>query len=291
MHLKTKGERIFHGVIVVIMIFFCISILIPFLNILATSFSGLGPISAGEVTIYPKDVTIDAYKFLLNNDQFFRSFFISVSLTLIGTICSLIVTTLCAYPLSKPKLKYRRKIQYYFVFTMMFGGGLIPTFMLIKALGLYDTYWVLFVPSIMSVYNMILIKNFMEGLPESLEESAKIDGATNFQIFRKIVLPLSVPVLATIGLFFAVGYWNSYFPGIMYINSSDLKPLQTFLYEMQSLVNSISTMSPEDQAKYAGLTSSSIQSAAIVATTVPILIVYPFLQKYFVKGLVVGSEK
>lgn len=291
MHLKTKGERIFHGVIIVIMIFFCISILIPFLNILATSFSGLGPISAGEVTIYPKDVTMDAYKFLLNNDQFFRSFFISVSLTLIGTICSLIVTTLCAYPLSKPKLKYRRKIQYYFVFTMMFGGGLIPTFMLIKALGLYDTYWVLFVPSIMSVYNMILIKNFMEGLPESLEESAKIDGATNFQIFRKIVLPLSVPVLATIGLFFAVGYWNSYFPGIMYINSSDLKPLQTFLYEMQSLVNSISTMSPEDQAKYAGLTSSSIQSAAIVATTVPILIVYPFLQKYFVKGLVVGSEK
>lgn len=291
MHLRTRGERIFHGIIVVIMILFCISILVPFLNILATSFSGLGPISAGEVTIFPKDFTTDAYKFLLNDSQFFKSFFISVSITVIGTLCSLTVTTLCAYPLSKPKLKYRRKIQYYFVFTMMFGGGLIPSFMLIKALGLYDTYWVLFVPSIMSVYNMILIKNFMEGLPESLEESAKIDGATNFQIFRKIVLPLSVPVLATIGLFFAVGYWNSYFPGIMYINSPDLKPLQTFLYEMQSLVNSISTMAPEEQAKYAGLTSSSIQSAAIVATTVPILVVYPFLQKYFVKGLVVGSEK
>lgn len=291
MHHRTKGEKIFHGIIVVIMILFCVSILIPFLNILATSFSSLGPISAGEVTIYPKEFSTDAYKYLLSDNQFFKSFLISVSITVIGTISSLIVTTMCAYPLSKPKLKYRRKIQYYFVFTMMFGGGLVPTFMLIKALGLYNTYWVLFVPSIMSVYNMILIKNFMEGLPESLEESAKIDGASNMQIFVKIVLPLSVPVLATIGLFFAVGYWNSYFPGIMYINSPDLKPLQTFLYEMQSLVNSISSMSPEDQAKYAGLTSSSIQSAAIVATTVPILVVYPFLQKYFVKGLVVGSEK
>ncbi len=291
MHLKTRGEKIFQNTIVVIMIFFCISILIPFLNILATSFSGLGPISAGQITIFPKDITLEAYKFLLADNQFFTSFFISVSITVIGTFCSLVVTTLCAYPLSKPNLKYRRKIQYYFVFTMMFGGGLIPSFMLIKALGLYDTYWVLFVPSIMSVYNMILIKNFMEGLPDSLEESARIDGASNLQIFRKIILPLSVPVLATIGLFFAVGYWNSYFPGIMYINSQELKPLQTFLYEMQTLVNSISTMSPEEQAKYAGLTSASIQSATIVATTLPILIVYPFLQKYFVKGLVVGSDK
>lgn len=291
MHLRTRGERIFQGVIVVIMILFCISVLVPFLNILATSLSGLGPVAAGEVTIYPKDLSLDAYKYLLSDNQFFRSFFISVSITVIGTICSLTVTTLCAYPLSKKNLKNRRKIQYYFVFTMMFGGGLVPTFMLIKALGLYNTYWVLFVPSIMSVYNMILIKNFMEGLPESLEESARIDGATNLQIFIKIILPLSIPVLATIGLFFAVGYWNSYFPGIMYINSPDLKPLQTFLYEMQSLVNSISTMPPEEQAKYAGLTSSSIQSAAIVATTIPILVVYPFLQKYFVKGLVVGSEK
>ncbi len=291
MHHRTKGESLFHFIIVIIMLLFCASVLVPFFNILALSMSSLGPVSAGEVTVLPKEITFDSYMFIFRDSQFMNAFFISVALTVVGTISSLVVTTLCAYPLSKGNLKHRRRILYFFVFTMMFSGGLVPSFILIKTLGLYDTFWVLFVPSMMSVYNMILIKNYMEGIPDSLEESAKIDGASNMVIFVKIILPLCVPVMATIGLFFAVGYWNSYFPGIMYINNADLKPLQTILYEMQTLVNSISTMTPEEQAQFSQITSTSIQSAAIVATTVPILVVYPFLQKYFVKGLVVGSEK
>ncbi len=291
MHTKTKDEKILLIVITTILILLSISIIIPLMNILALSFSDKGEIVAGNVGIIPKGFTLASYKYVMWDETFVSSFKVSVFVTLVGTILSLVTVTLAAYPLSKPHLKYRKQMLLFFVFTMMFSGGLVPSYIIVKSLGLINTVWALILPSVMSTYNMLLVKNFMEGLPESLEESAKIDGATDLQIFIRIVLPLCKPVLATVGLFFAVGYWNSYFPGIMYINDPALKPLQTHLYELIQSTTAVWELSPEMQAKLVGISSQGIQSATIVAATVPILLVYPFLQKHFVKGIVVGSEK
>lgn len=291
MKTKTSGEKVFHILIMVVLVGICVSIIIPLMNIVALSFSDKGEIYAGHVSLIPKGFTIDSYKYIMWDSVFIHSFMVSVFITVVGTILSLITVTLAAYPLSKPHLRNRKPILLFFVFTMMFSGGLVPTYIIIKSLGLLDTIWVLILPSVMSVYNMLLVKNFMEGLPESLEESAKIDGASDIQIFIRIVIPLCKPVLATVGLFFAVGYWNSYFPGVMYITNPALKPLQTHLYEIIKAVSLTTDMDPAMLKRLSNISSDGIQSAIIVASTVPILIVYPFLQKHFVKGIVVGSEK
>lgn len=288
---RTKGEKVFLVVVMAILVLLSLSIIVPLLNILALSFSDKGEILAGNVSIIPKGLTLSSYEYVMMDNTFISSFKVSVFVTVVGTIISLATVTLAAYPLSKPKLRFRKPILLFFVFTMMFSGGLVPSYIVIKSLGLINTIWALILPSVMSVYNMLLVKNFMEGLPESLEESAKIDGASDIQLFIKIVLPLCKPVLATVGLFFAVGYWNAYFPGIMYINDVGLKPLQTHLYELIQASTNVWELSPAMQEKLAGISSEGIQAATIVATTVPILIVYPFLQKHFVKGIVVGSEK
>lgn len=291
MKLKSKNEKIFLGIVMTFLILLSLSIIVPLLNIVALSFSDKGEIAAGNVGIIPKGFTMSSYKYVMWDNTFISSFKVSVFVTVVGTALSLVTVTLAAYPLSKPNLKHRKPLLLFFVFTMMFSGGLVPSYIIIKSLGLINTVWALILPSVMSCYNMLLVKNFMEGLPESLEESAKIDGANDFQVFMRIVLPLCKPVLATVGLFFAVGYWNSYFPGIMYINDPALKPLQTHLYELIQSSTAVWEMSPAMQAKLAGVSTQGIQSATIVAATVPILIVYPFLQKHFVKGIVVGSEK
>lgn len=291
MKLKSKNEKVFLSVVIFLLVALSLSIIFPLMNILAISFSDKGEIVAGNVGLLPKGLTLSSYKYVMWDNTFISSFKVSVFVTVVGTLLSLATVTLAAYPLSKPHLRGRKSILLFFVFTMMFSGGLVPSYIIIKSLGLINTVWALILPSVMSVYNMLLVKNFMEGLPESLEESAKIDGANDFQIFLKIVLPLCKPVLATVGLFFAVGYWNSYFPGIMYINDPALKPLQTHLYELIQSSTLIFEMSPAMQEKLAGVSSNGIQAATIVAATVPILIVYPFLQKHFVKGIVVGSEK
>ncbi|MGL4589081.1 MAG: carbohydrate ABC transporter permease [Mycoplasmatales bacterium] len=288
---KTKGEHIFNVLNIAGIIFICLTIIVPFLNIIALSLSSEASITAGLVKLWPVDFTIKSYEFVFSNPQFKTSLFISVSMTIIGTFISLLLAAPAAYTLSKPELKGRKKILLFFVFTMLFSGGIVPSFLTMKFLGLYNTYWVLILPAAMSVYNMLLIKNYMENLPESLEESARIDGASDLKIFTKIILPLCKPVLATVGLFFAVGYWNSYFAGIMYISSPTLKPLQTYLYEVTRLANTISSLTPAQQEMYQGISSGSIQSATIIAATIPILIVYPFLQKHFVKGIVVGTNK
>lgn len=291
MKLKTKGEKIFIIVNLILLILLSISIILPMLNIVALAFSSGGEITAGNVGLFPKGFTLVSFEYLTQDNKFLNAFFVSTFVTVVGTILSLITVTLAAYPLSNPKLKYRKPILLFFVFTMMFSGGLIPSYMLIKSLGLMNSIWVLIFPSIMSVYNMLLVKNFMEGIPESLSESARIDGASDFQIFIQIFIPLCKPVLATVGLFFAVGYWNTYFSGIMYITDEKLKPLQTFLYELIQSSTKIMDMPPEMREQLAGISGDGIQSATIIAATVPILIIYPFLQKHFVKGIVVGSEK
>ncbi|MBB6729624.1 carbohydrate ABC transporter permease [Cohnella zeiphila] len=268
-----------------------LSTLLPFVNLLAKSLSSEEAVVAGRVNLLPIDLQFGTYRYVLQDDAFLGALRVSVLLTLLGTACSLLVTALTAYPLSKPRLVGRKWLLLLFIFTMLFSGGLIPTYLLMHNLHLVNTLPVLFLPSMINVFNMLVIKNYYEGLPDSLEESAKLDGAGHIRILFSIYLPLSLPVLATIALFFAVAFWNDYFNAMIYISDPGLKPLQLFLKEL--LVSSSdflrnATLNPDQALNTA---PQSIQAASILLATVPILIVYPFLQKYFVKGVLVGSVK
>lgn len=287
--IESKGTKIFNIINYIVLTILAIVVILPFMHLIAKSFSSNSAVISGKVGFFPVDFTTAAYEFVILNKQFFTAFGVSVFVTLIGTFGSLLITVLTAYPLSKPSLMGRTFILKMFVVTMLFGGTMISSFLLIKGLGLYNTVWALILPGLLAPYNMLLVKNFLEGIPEALEESASIDGANSMQILAKIVAPLILPALATVGLFYAVAYWNSYFNGIMYITDQSLKPLQTYLYEVLRIASLPSDQLPVELAEK--ISTGAVQSATVMASTIPILIVYPFLQKYFVKGLVVGSVK
>ncbi|WP_051615844.1 carbohydrate ABC transporter permease [Haploplasma modicum] len=287
--LQTKNDKVFSIITYVIMSIFGLSIILPFFNLLATSLSDPVAVSNGKITFFPVGFNISAYKYVFNNKQFWNGFKSTLFITVVGTFLSLIITTLTAYPLSIKKFKGRKVFLVIFIVTMLFNGGLIPNYILITGLGLRDSYLALILPGLISVYNMLLVKNFFETLPESLMESAKIDGAGELRIFKDILIPLSLPTLATVALFYAVGFWNSYFNGMLYISSPEKMPLQTYL---QTLLNMSQIPAHELPPHVAdSLTTDSIRAASIFTATVPILVLYPFLQRFFVKGLVLGSDK
>ncbi|KPV57973.1 sugar ABC transporter permease [Paenibacillus sp. A3] len=265
----------------------------PFLNLIAKSLSSEEAVVSGRVTLLPVDWQIGTYRYVMSHSLFLASFQVSVFVTVAGTLLALFMTTLAAYPLSKPRLRGRKWFILMYIFTMLFSGGLIPTYLLMQSLQLIDKLPVLFLPAMISVYNMLIIKNYFESLPDSLEESAKLDGAGNLTILWRITLPLSLPVLATIALFYAVAFWNDYFASLIYINTPENKPLQLYLKEL--FVSSSDTflqLGAQMNVDAAMNTSpQAIQAASILLATVPILLVYPFLQKYFVKGVLVGSVK
>jgi len=266
--------------------------LFPFLNLIAKSMSSEAAVISGRVNLLPVDLQFGTYSYVISDGLFQSAFINSVIITVVGTLLSLIMTSLSAYPLSKPRLRARKFFILMFVFTMLFSGGLIPTYLLIRELGLINKLPVLFLPGMISVFNMLVIKSYFESLPEALEESAKIDGASNFRTLVQVVLPLSLPVLATIALFYAVGFWNDFFTAMIYINSPDLKPLQLYLKELLASANNIFlNMEMIDVNKAMNISPQAIQAASIIVATIPILLVYPFLQKYFVKGVMLGSVK
>ncbi|WP_440446608.1 carbohydrate ABC transporter permease [Paenibacillus elgii] len=265
----------------------------PFLNLIAKSLSSEEAVVSGRVTLLPVDWQIGTYRYVMSQSLFLASFQVSVFVTVAGTLLALFMTTLAAYPLSKPRLRGRKWFILMYIFTMLFSGGLIPTYLLMQSLQLIDKLPVLFLPAMISVYNMLIIKNYFESLPDSLEESAKLDGAGNLTILWRITLPLSLPVLATIALFYAVAFWNDYFASLIYINTPENKPLQLYLKEL--FVSSSDTflqLGAQMNVDAAMNTSpQAIQAASILLATLPILLVYPFLQNYFVKGVLVGSVK
>lgn len=289
----STGMRVFNFFNYFFFILLGITTLFPFLNLLAKSFSSESALISGKVHIFPVGFQTGTYKFVLGNPQFLNAFKVSIFITLVGTLFGLIMTVLISYPLSKKRLRGRSGILLYFVFAMIFNGGLIPTYLVMQKLKLINNIWVLILPTLVNVYNMLIMKNYFESLPDSIEESAKVDGASNFRILLQIMLPLAKPVLATVALFIAVAHWNSYYNAMIYITRVDLKPLQLYLKELVS-----ATKNTLDQAGYEpdidGMFNSSpeaVQAASIISATVPILVVYPFLQKYFVKGVLVGSVK
>jgi putative aldouronate transport system permease protein len=286
---KTRSENIGYSINYTLLVLLAVSTLFPFLNVIATSFSSNRAVSAGLVSFYPIEFQLDAYKMVFKEGSIFQSMRNSIYITVVGTFINMIMTMFAAYPLSKPRLRGRKTLLFLIAFTMWFSGGLIPHYLLIKQLKLIDTFWALMIPGAISTYNMILLKTFFQSIPSSLEESAQIDGCNDIVILFKIILPLALPALATIALFYAVGHWNTFFNALIYINKSTMYPLQVKLRQIITL-NRVEDFNNvvEDQVH---IVQETIKAASIVISTVPIIIVYPFLQKYFVKGVMIGSIK
>jgi putative aldouronate transport system permease protein len=260
--------------------------LIPFLYVVLTSFASKQEILTRGFFLIPKVWTTNAYAYLMENRNFLGSFQNSVIITAAGTTISMVLTTLMAYGLSKTWLKGRAILNFMVLFTMLFSGGMIPLYLLVRGLHLLDSYWALFLTGAIAPFNLIVIRSSFQNFPMEIEESARIDGCSEFSMLWRIVIPLSMPVIATFTLFYTVEYWNSYFSAILYINQSDKLPIQVFLRQM--LIQPTENMG----ASVEGLEfSPAVRMAAVVFTAAPLLIVYPFLQKYFNKGMLLGSVK
>lgn len=286
---KTVSDVIMDVVVYIVLTALAVLMVIPFVYVIAASFATEADIISKPIFLIPPHPTLAAYRatFDMNGDgvQVVRSLIISVSVTLIGTLINLFFTTTMAYGLSRSNLIGKKAILNMVLFTMVFGGGMIPTFLVVKGLGMYDSYAALIIPGAISAYNMLIIRNFFIDLPAGLEEAASIDGCTDIGIFVKIALPLSLPALATFGLFYAVGHWNNYFGPLLYLNSQTKYPFQLVLRNMV-MVSSQDTPNLDNPPP-----SESLKMAVIVIGTVPILCVYPFLQKHFAAGVMVGAIK
>lgn len=265
--------------------------LYPFINIIAISFSSYQAFVDNPLRVLPKDFTIEAYKQIMQNKNLYISYGNTIYVTLVGTIGAILLYVITAYPLSKKELRGRKFIMYMVTFTMVFHCGTIPNYLLMRSLGLLDTLSALIFSSLFTGFNLILVKNFFESMPQSLIEAAKIDGATEMRLLWSIVAPLSKPILATVGLFTAVGYWNNFMSGVLYIQSQEKWPLMLFLREI-ILGAKMNEMSGNlDIVNQETVQSISLQYATLLLVVLPILCVYPFLQKYFVKGVMVGAVK
>ncbi|UKS24542.1 carbohydrate ABC transporter permease [Paenibacillus sp. HWE-109] len=264
--------------------------LFPFINIFAVSMSSTRAITAGEVFMWPIEFNLDTYSNLLRDGQMIVAMKNTIVITVVGTTLNMLFTIMAAYPLSKSRLKGRNIILMAILVTMLFSGGIIPNFLVVSSLGLVNTYWSLWLPALISAYNMFVMKSFLEGLPEELEESASIDGASELTILMKIILPLSKPVIAALTLFYAISWWNSYMNVLIYIRSTDKMSLMVKLYQMVQLVSPEMLLSGEGVTQTM-VTPEGIRAAAVILAIIPILCIYPFLQKHFIKGVLLGSVK
>ena len=287
---EPMGDRVFQSVVHIILAIVVLAMLYPFAYVVSVSISDPAEVIAGKVSVYPIGFDLGAFKTMINHPIFFTAYKNTIVYTALGTFFTLFFTAITAYPLSKDKFQMRSFLSKVYIITMFFSGGMIPTYLAYKSLHILDTIWVMVLPGALSAWNIILMRSFFRNIPESLSESAYIDGATDPQILAKVILPLSKPIMATIGLFTAVGIWNGYFNALLYLNDTEKYPLQMILRSI--LV--AATFNPAEKDAYSQLNHSATESlkmASIVITTLPIMCIYPFIQKYFVKGLMIGSIK
>ena len=288
--IKSKSTKFGDLIIVavcIILIFIC---LLPMVNVLARSLSDTKYLIRNEVLLWPKGINLEAYKTVLSNERYVHSLWYTALLTIGCTILSLFMTVICAYPLTYDKLKGRKFLNGFILFTMYFSAGMIPHYVMLSNLGMLETVWVLVIPSCLSVYNMIIMRSSFYSIPESLREAAEIDGAGPIRTLVQIYLPLSKPVLATLALFYAVGRWNGFSDALLYIKKTrELFPIQLYLY------NILQNASSGEAAAQEGFTmpglSETLKMASVMFATVPILLVYPWLQRYFVSGVTIGAVK
>lgn len=290
---KTISSRIANIIIYLLLALSALTCLLPLLNTIAISFSDKAAAMSGKVFLWPINPTLASYRAILEDQQFFRSFWNSIVRVVVGGAINVVLTILMAYPLSKsPKYFPQKNIYMWFVvFCMLFNGGLIPTYLLIYNLHIMDTIWALVLPGAVPVFNVIILMNFFKGIPDELDEAARIDGANPWTIMIRIFVPLAVPSIATITLFSIVGHWNAFFDGMIYINTRAKIPLQTYLQSLVVEIRDTTGMTPEEIKQMNELSSRTFNSAKVFVAMVPVLVVYPFLQKYFVSGLVMGSVK
>lgn len=288
---RSIGERLFDGANVIFMIALSIVTIYPFLYVLFASLSDPAwVVQLRGLIWYPKNITLEAYRLVFANPAILTGYMNTLFYVIVGTALNILMTSLGAYALSRQSVMWKNPIMFMIVFTMFFNGGLIPTYLLVNNLGLLDSRWALIIPSAMSAYNLIIMRTAFQGVPVSLEESAKLDGANDFTVLFRIVLPLSMPVVAVMILFYGVGHWNGWFNALIYLRTRDLYPLQLILREILITNSTDSMMTGVGGADKMPI-GETIKYATIIVATVPILLLYPFLQKYFVKGVMIGAIK
>ncbi|HZG86203.1 carbohydrate ABC transporter permease [Paenibacillus sp.] len=287
---KTFGSRLFDAVNYTLLALVALVTILPFIHVIAGSFTTAGELAQKQFVLIPTIWSLNAYKFIFSTNTLFKALGVSIGVTALGTLFSMFLTALMAYGLSRRDLDGRNAIMFLVVFTMLFSGGMIPTFLVVKSMGLIDTYAALVIPTAINAFNLIIMRNFFQNLPEGLEESAKIDGCGDWGILFRIVIPLSMPAIATISLFYAVTYWNTYLQAILYLNDAAKWPIQVILRQIVILASGLTadTSGMEDLVRPP---EQTVKMAVIVVATLPILLVYPFLQKHFAKGALLGSIK
>jgi putative aldouronate transport system permease protein len=286
---RTWLDRLADGIIILLLVLVAAAMFIPFLYIFSVSFTSMEEYLRRAFILWPERWVTSAYSYILANNKFIKSVGVTAYITVLGTLLNLAFTTTMAYGLSR-KFYGQKLFLFMVLFTFLFSAGIIPTYLIVKATGLLNSVWALIIPVLISPWNLIVFSQFFKSIPEELNEAALIDGANPFTVFWKIILPLSKPALATFGLFYAVSHWNAYFSGILYISNPKLWPIQVLLRQIV-VVNDTSSLSVTEQVLTNPPPAETIQMAAILLATVPILIVYPFLQKHFAKGVMIGSVK
>ena len=290
----SMGRKVFLAVDVIVILLLCLICMVPLLNLLAYSFSASQPIIENKVFLWPKEFTLKAYQYVLESKEFWSSVSVSVKRVLLGVPLNTLLTILVAYPLSKDERQFKARKYYvaYMLTVMLFNGGLMPTYYIVSKTKLIDTVWALIIPGAVPIFNCIVLMNFFRGIPSELEESAKLDGASQWQILWRIFIPISKPSLATIILFSLINHWNSWFDGLIYSNHTTNYPLQSYL---QTLVTSTTEILAQGDvkaiAKLGDINDTNMKAAQIFISVIPLMLIYPFLQKYFTTGLTMGSVK
>jgi multiple sugar transport system permease protein/putative aldouronate transport system permease protein len=289
---ESSSDRLLKVIIYIVLSLFAIYCVIPFVTVISSSLSSESSILRDGYSIVPREFTLAAYNLIFKDDTIYRAYGVTIFVTVVGTAIAMLVTCALAYPLSIRALKYKNGINFYVYFTMLFHGGLVANYLLIsKYLGMRDSIWVLIIPALVSPWNMFLMRNFFKSVDESLAESAKIDGANDIYIFYKIVLPISMPALATVGLFYAMAFWNKWFEAMLYISDENKFPLQYLVMRIMNNADFANQLSAKISLPNYVVPTLSTRLATTVVTIGPIIFLYPFLQKYFVKGLMVGAVK
>ncbi|WP_391572568.1 carbohydrate ABC transporter permease [Cohnella sp.] len=294
---KSYGERLSSGVIYFLLALLVFVTFYPFWNSAVISFNTGSDTSLGGVTFWPRDFTFDNYEVVFQDKRLIQAFLISILRTVAGTLLSILLTAIFAYGMSKKELVGRKYYMIFCIIPLYFDGGLIPSYMLVRSLGLMNSFWVMIIPALISIWNMIVFRTFFRQLPDSLEESARMDGCGYWKTLFRIVLPISGPVVATLALFTAVAHWNDWFTATLYISNAKLLPIQTLLQQilssniMSEQMMQTSSAAQSHMASARTITTKSLTMATMMVATIPIILVYPFVQKYFVKGVMVGSLK
>ena len=288
---QSFGEKVFDIFNIIALLFVCALILLPLAHVVAGSLSETNALIHAKVTLWPVGFNLDNYILVFKNTTFWQSFLVTLFITFVGTTINMLLTIFTGYPLSKGFLKGRKYFMLFIIFTMIFSAPMIPSYLLVKELGLLNSVWSLIVPGAVAAFNLILCITFFRGLPEELFEAARVDGMNEYRVVAQIAMPLSMPIIVTLALFYAVSHWNNYYSALLYITDPELRPLQLYLYNLLAQHDTSDTLAHMSSTITYDISPQGLQYATIIVATIPIVAIYPFIQKHFIKGAMIGSLK